>query len=69
MAEEKCPICDAEFKSAEEFERHNREEHPDASGQGARPIAEERQREPGAAGGAPGGNPVVDTNTGEIRNP
>ncbi|MEX1023349.1 MAG: C2H2-type zinc finger protein [Dehalococcoidia bacterium] len=65
---ERCPICDEEFSSVEALEHHDQSHHG-TEGQEARPRAEERQREPGAAGGAPGGNPVVDSGTGQIESP
>lgn len=64
MADNKCPICGEEFSDLRAFEDHEREHHGD-QGNAARPLAEQRAREPGP-GGAPGGNPVVDTRTGEV---
>ncbi|MCK9486461.1 MAG: C2H2-type zinc finger protein [Dehalococcoidia bacterium] len=66
MADYQCPICNEKFTSLERLEAHEQEHHH-AQGNEARPLAEERQREPetGPAAG-PGGNPVIDTRTGEI---
>ena len=61
---EKCPICDEEFSSLSEMEQHEQHHHR-VEGNEARPLAEERQREPGPAAG-PGGNPVVNPNTGGL---
>lgn len=65
---EKCPICGEEFSSLEDFERHERQHHHEGDDHGARARAEQRQRAPGPAAG-PGGNPVVNPNTGEIETP